>query len=149
SMVLLLAVIACWLALCKRQDVGSGLLLSLALFRFPIVLPLAVLLTAWRPKLLVGFAAAGSAMLAISLALAGWTGTITYLNWLLVMAATNDTNTIYHNDPTRQMTVRGLATALSLGSVGAVLLACLILGATIWLMRSRNADAKTKFSAAV
>src|SRR5581483_966112 len=29
------------------------------------------------------------------------------------------------------------------------LLACLILGATIWLMRSRNADAKTKFSAAV
>lgn len=149
SMLLLLAVIGCWLALCKRRDVGAGLILALALFRFPIVLPLAILLAAWRPKLLAGFAAAGSVVLATSIALAGWAGTMTYWHWLSVMAASKDTTTIYHNDATRQMTARGLATALSLGPIGAVVIACLILVAAICLMRSRQANAETKFSVAV
>jgi hypothetical protein len=110
SILALGALVGCWLALQRDRDVLAGLILGLALFKFQIVIPLALVLAFWRPKLLRGLAMSAAAVLVLSLILAKPQGMVSY--WRYVEGMARDSSTAvspqYLMDPRTNATLRGL-----------------------------------------
>lgn len=155
STLALLTVIGCWFALRKDRDVLAGVILGLALFKFQIIIPLALVLAFWRPRLLKGFASSGSVLFAISLALVRPAGVMAYWHYLLGMAgASYTTISTYHMDPRRNVALRGFIYRLVgphayLSSVITGIIGLLIL-AIVWrMMRDNELSPEVKFASAV
>ena len=84
--VALLALIGCWLAIRRSKDGWAGAILGLALFKFPVVIPVAILLFLWRPKILRGFALSAAAVALVSVGMVGRANLLIYWRYLLGMA---------------------------------------------------------------
>ena len=79
AILLLLVVTLSFRALDRDADVLAGCWLGFGLFKYHLILPLALVLTIWRGRrFILGFAASGSAAVLISLGLVGWKGVLDY-----------------------------------------------------------------------
>lgn len=163
SVLALLVLIACWLALAKGGEAQAGFILGLGLFKFPIVLPLALILLFWRPRLLKGLAISGTLVALLSFAMVGSSGMRSYANYLLTMAHASSAGVSerYQIDPRTYPTLRGLTyelatsgsesaspAAIKAMSVALGLLDLLCLAAAWKFMRS-GAHPEAKFAFAV
>jgi hypothetical protein len=91
------------------KDMGAGFTLGLTLVKFQFAIPFVVTLwIAGRKRVLPGFAASASIVLAISAALVGWRGLLRYPGYLLAMNRATGIGIA----PEIQMTLRGLLTLL-------------------------------------
>jgi hypothetical protein len=159
SMLALVILIGCWFALRNHRDILAGLILGLALFRFQIAIPLALVLAFWRPRLLKGFIVSGTAVLSISLAMVRPAGMIAYWRYLVGMtSASYTTVNTYHMNPTGNVALRGLIYELLRGSdIGThgliaavtVVLGVLIVGVAWRFMRINTLHNEIKFSFAL
>jgi hypothetical protein len=115
SLLVLLILIGCWLALRQGLDSRAGFLLGLALFRFQIVVPLALILLFWRPKLVKGLALSGTLVALLSLAMVGPAGLRSYVGYVSAMAHASaaEVSERYQIDPRTNPTLRGLAYELT------------------------------------
>jgi len=97
----------CFWQLDTGHDMGAGVTLGLALFKFQLALPfVGMLWIAGRRRILPGFAISGSAVLAVSAALVGWRGLFKYPGYLLALNRTRGLGIA----PQVQITLRGLLT---------------------------------------
>jgi hypothetical protein len=79
AILLLLVVTLSFRALDRDADLLAGCWLGFGLFKYHLILPLALVLTIWRGRrFMLGFAASGSAAVLISLGLVGWKGVLDY-----------------------------------------------------------------------
>jgi hypothetical protein len=79
AILLLLVVTLSFRALDRDADFLAGCWLGFGLFKYHLILPLALVLTIWRGRrFILGFAASGSAAVLISLGLVGWKGVLDY-----------------------------------------------------------------------
>ena len=79
AILLLLVVTLSFRALDRDADFLAGCWLAFGLFKYHLILPVAVILALWRGrKFIRGFAAVGSTALLISLGLVGWKGALQY-----------------------------------------------------------------------
>jgi glycosyl transferase family 87 len=110
SILVLLALIGCWLALREGKHARAGFLLGLALFRFQLVIPLAILLLFWKPKLLRGLALSGTLVALLSLVMVGPAGLRSYFAYASAMAHDSATavSQRYQIDPRTNPTLRGI-----------------------------------------
>jgi len=121
SVLTLLILTGCWLALSKGRNDWAGFLLGLALFRFQFVLPLALILMFWKPRLLKGFALAAALVAALSFALVGSAGLRSYVNYMSSMAHASSAAVNEHGytvDPRTFPSLRGLAYEVAGGGGG-------------------------------
>ena len=111
-MILLLEMLAAWLLLERRKDRLAGLVLSLTLFKFHLLLllPLAILLRR-RWNLFAGYAAGGTALALLSLAVSGIAGARGYVE----LITRRDLETL---SPSPWMMVGWNAIAVNLGLGG-------------------------------
>ena len=92
--------------LATDRDVGAGVALGLALFKFHLVIPFVVALwIARRQRVLVGFAASALFVLALSVGVVGWRGLLQYPRDLLAL---NQASGVGLVTPESQMNLRGL-----------------------------------------
>ena len=79
AILLLLVVTLSFRALDRDADLLAGCWLGFGLFKYHLILPLALILTIWRGRrFILGFAASSSAAVLISLGLVGWKGALDY-----------------------------------------------------------------------
>jgi Glycosyltransferase family 87 len=79
AILLLLVVVLCFRALDRDACFLAGCWLALGLFKYHLILPLALILAVWKGrKFLLGFITTGSAIVLISLVLVGWKGALAY-----------------------------------------------------------------------
>src|SRR5437879_4803674 len=79
TIILLLLYCACFAAIQRGQDFRAGILLALALVKFQIALPVAVLFLVWRRwRFMAGFASAAVAVAVLSVCLTGLSGLDVY-----------------------------------------------------------------------
>jgi hypothetical protein len=141
--ILLLAFLAASLVFLERKkEFLAGVLLGLGLFRFQIVFPVAALFFLWRRwRFSSGFAVSAGVIGLMSLGLAGWSQTETYLRSLLSMTGSGSVaDQLRYAQPAWQMAnLRGLIT-----SIGGPLLhgswllgTVLILSAIVFLLVAR------------
>jgi len=87
SILLLTLLVAATVALQRGADLTAGALVGFGLFKFQIVLPIALLLLLWRRwRFSAGFAVSAAAVGLISLWLVGLTGAETYVRSLIHMS---------------------------------------------------------------
>jgi hypothetical protein len=136
SLLVLLAFTLTFICLKRRRDFKAGLCLGLGLFKFPIVLPFALICLLRRKwKLIAGFACAGSILAAFSLVAIGPAGVRSYVCLLLDQAKHPNTRE-YGIRPGCMANVRALLTAIlprafprhSVDLAAAILSGFLILG---------------------
>jgi hypothetical protein len=95
----------CYWQLSTDRDVGAGVALGLALFKFQLVIPFFfVLWIAGRKRVLAGFAMAASIVFAISAALVGWGPLLKYPGYLLALNRSVSVGIA----PETQLNLRGL-----------------------------------------
>jgi len=86
SILLLLIYCACFVALRRDRNFLAGLILSLGLMKFQIVLPIAALFLLWRQwRFFAGFLTGGTLLTAISLRMLGVSAFTSYLHSLFAM----------------------------------------------------------------
>src|SRR3981081_1188258 len=96
----------CFRQLTKGRDKGAGFTLGMALFKFPLVVPLgAILWIAGRKRVIPGFAMSAFVVIAISAATVGWRALIRYPGYLLALNQTKGVGVV---TPEIQMNLRGL-----------------------------------------
>jgi hypothetical protein len=114
SIILLLLITATYGAVRRdRQGVG-GFLLGLGLFKFQIVVPIAILFLLWRRwRFVVGFLVSALAALAASVAVVGRDGLVTYFHYLLLISSQSNqfASAVY---PSTMANLRGLFFALGI-----------------------------------
>ena len=87
SVILFALLIGTFVALHGRQDVKAGLCLGLGIFKFQIVIPIALLHLAWRRwQLSCGFAASSTACILLSFAMAGANQMKAFIRMLISMS---------------------------------------------------------------
>jgi hypothetical protein len=92
--------------LATDRDVGAGLTLGLALFKFQLVIPFVMALwIAGRKRVIPGFATSAIAVLGISAGIVGWRGLLQYPRDLLALNQITGVGVI---TPQNQMNLRGL-----------------------------------------
>jgi glycosyl transferase family 87 len=97
--------IAYW-QLATDRDVGAGIALGLALFKFQLVIPFVVALwIARRRRVLLGFGASALVVLVLSAGVVGWRGLLQYPRDLLALNQATGVGLI---TPENQMNLRGL-----------------------------------------
>ena len=163
SVLVLLIVIGCWSFLRKGEDASAGFLLGIALFRFQIVIPLALLLMFWKPRLTKGFVLSATLVSLVSLAMVGPAGLRSYMSYVSGMARESvaSVNEHYKMDPRTNPTVRGLvyeftslgreslslpAASLVAVSLGILDMLCVFFG---WRFMRGDAAAELKFAFAI
>ena len=163
SVLALLIVVSCWLALRQGRDGWAGFFLGLALFKFQFVIPLVLVLLFWKPKVLKGFAFSAAVVVLLSLAMVGTAGLRSYAGYISAMAHDSEAavSQLYKVDPRTNPTLRGLAYELAGGggesvsptaarvlpvAVGLFDVLCLLLA---WRFMRRELPAEIKFGFAV
>jgi hypothetical protein len=119
SMILLALLVGAWIALERNKDWHAGLLTGLAVFKFQVVIPVAVLFLIWkRWRFVGGFAITSSIAALISLLLVGLHGAKQLVAMLLGMSLTMKSAVDaekYAVSPRTMFNLRGLLSA-ALGS---------------------------------
>jgi hypothetical protein len=114
--ILLLAILAgAGILLDRDQPFASGALLALGLFRFQIVLPIALLFLLWRRwRFVAGFTLSSAILCLVSLAMVGWTGAKTYCATLLSFShrVVTQNDHVYRVPPRYSPNLRGLIFSL-------------------------------------
>jgi len=110
SVLALLLLIGCWRAWRGGREVLAGFLLGLALFKFQIVLPLALVLLFWRPAIWKGLAISSAIAVLLSVVLVGPAGMRSYTRYISSMAhdSAASVSARYQMDPRTNATLRGL-----------------------------------------
>jgi hypothetical protein len=110
SMLILLVTTGCWVALRKERWTLAGVMLGIGLIRFPIFIPLTLIIAFWKPITLKGFAFSSCIVSLISLALVGPSGIASYVDYLLRMGRESSAqiSALYQIDPRTMPTIRGL-----------------------------------------
>jgi hypothetical protein len=97
----------CFWQLQTGRDLGAGVSLGLALFKFQLAIPFFIALwIAGRKRIVSGFAISAVFVLAVSGAIVGWRGLLKYPGYLLALSRATDVGI----KPENQMTLRGLLT---------------------------------------
>jgi hypothetical protein len=97
----------CFRLLQRSRDLGAGLILGLALFKFQFALPFFIVLwIAGRKRVVPGFAISTAFVVVVSGVLVGWRGLLKYPGYLLALSQATDVGIKSEN----QMTLRGLLT---------------------------------------
>lgn len=92
--------------LATDRDVGAGIALGLALFKFQLVIPFVVALwIARRQRVLLGFGASAFVMLVLSAGVVGWRGLLQYPRDLLALNQATGVGVV---TPESQINLRGL-----------------------------------------
>lgn len=87
--ILLLLCLVSGLAFLKRnRDIAGGAMFALALFKFHLLVPIAVLIALRRPRMLLGLIPAAAALVAISVTIVGWHGAEAYMQFVLNLEST-------------------------------------------------------------
>ena len=87
SILLLLCLTGAFLALERGREFLAGILVSLGLFKFQIVLPIAFLFFLWRRwRFAAGFWLSAAGLIAASIAIIGWEAAKSYFHLLLSMS---------------------------------------------------------------
>jgi Glycosyltransferase family 87 len=135
--------------LMKRKDVWAGAALGAGLFKFHIVIPLALVLAVRRPRLLAGLACVAALLVAISVATLGWGGVFEYVRVVLQMEGHGAGGT----PATAMPNLRGLTAELFRGSgagaanVATIVASIVVLGIVLW--RVGRADTPLRYAFAV
>jgi hypothetical protein len=83
SILVLLCVTLCWMALQRKRDFRAGLFLGLGLVRFHLVIPLSLIFLLRRKTKVFGvFLTMASALFLVSMAVVGWKGLLSYPAYL-------------------------------------------------------------------
>jgi hypothetical protein len=97
----------------RNRDLTAGLLIGLGIFKFQIVLPVALLFFIWRRwRFVAGFVASSSIAGMISLGLVGLSGARAYVNTMIAMSVhlISDADIVkYATMPSAMFNLRGLA----------------------------------------
>lgn len=143
SIVLLLLYCACFVSLRRGHDVLAGLILSLALMKFQIALPVAALFLVWRQwRFVAGFLGGGALLTALSIRILGFAGFFPYLHSLYSMtrAVNGDVGTqLYFGILPQQMpNLYGLVFFLARGAAWSHLLILTVSFALfVWAVRQK------------
>ncbi len=125
SILLLLLYTASFLALGQRNDMRAGVFLGLALMKFQIAIPVALLFFLWRRwKFIAGFAAAGAIVLALSVSAVGFAGLAAFIRPVLAVGAVGGASAAqitYGVFPKAMPNLRGILDGLAYGLTGRVL----------------------------
>jgi hypothetical protein len=153
SILLLLLVTISVFLLARSSAVLAGAVLGCGLFKFHLVLPLALVLAVRRPRLWLGLCPVAAALVAVWATMTGWHGIVEYGH--VVIDAENHGAA---GTPIAAMpNLRGLIAELmdkSVGSGGssaavlAIVCATSALGLALWKVRSRSTDTRFVFAAA-
>ena len=123
SIIMLTLLAGALYALDCDKEMTAGLLLGAGMFKFQIVIPIALLFLIWRRwRVCTGFVISGGAAGLISLGLVGLGGTKEYMSMLSGMSLHLNSSADmvrYGTFPTAMMNLRGLATALLEGTLSA------------------------------
>lgn len=143
SSALLLVFLSAWILEQRQQEMPAGVVLALALMKFQIALPVALLLLIGRKgRMVTGFAMGAVALALLSFLLIGSKGGALYLHSMTTMTAQTAVNaagakTHYGMYPTDMPNLHGLLFALSHGTrwglLATLLLSCAVL---VWAARS-------------
>ena len=122
SAVALLLLAAAWSSMRRGADARGGFWLGLALFKFQVFVPLALILAFRKPKLLKGFSISAALLGLISLLLIRPAGVISYIYSLTGMAraSSQGVSLKFGMDPRLIPNLRGLAYGIFSGGSGAV-----------------------------
>jgi hypothetical protein len=116
SILLLTLLVAATLCLGQRRELTAGALTALGLFRFQIVLPIAVLFLMWRRwRFCAGFAMAAAAVAAVSVSITGVAQTVTYAHSLISLSGSGSVgDLVRYAQPDWQMAnLRGLVVGVA------------------------------------
>jgi hypothetical protein len=120
----------------NERDIAAGAFLAAGLFRPQLVLPLVLVLVIRRWRLLLGFGPVAALLGAVSLAMGGWTGALTYVRFVLSLERSGAGGSIVEAGmPNLRGIIAGLAGAYAGSMVVAVLtvLASLaVIVAAVW-----------------
>jgi Glycosyltransferase family 87 len=120
SVLLLTLLVAATVSLDRGRELAAGLLVGLGLFKFQLVIPIALLFLAWRRwRFSEGFALSGAAAGAVSLWLVGWTQVGVYARSLISMNVSGTHRFRYGIYPSRMPNLRGLISGLAATSLSA------------------------------
>jgi hypothetical protein len=154
--IITLLLFACGLsALSSRKDYLAGFFVGFAVYKFQLVLPIAVLFLLWRRwKFVIGSAVSSIVALGLSAFVCGWPQLLHYafsLNRISTSVSVG-TDVLYVMPVARMPNLRGLVAAipyLNSGTVFAIAVAisALLAGLAFWI--GRNASKETQFAIAV
>jgi len=156
SILLLLMFVLTFVCLKKNADFFAGSCLALGLFRFHVVLPLAlILLMRGKRSAILGFTSIALILFMLSVGLVGWSTVVHYPEYVMHLEATGAGGSIVAYD---MPTIHGLfdpIIGVSLGKiirgviVGLLSLVLLLLTAFYWPNRNVPTDLDLPFSLAV
>jgi hypothetical protein len=116
SIFLLALLAAAMVRIERREDLHAGLLLGLGVFKFQIVIPIALIFLLWKHwRLVLGFAISAASAGLVSLLMVGIQGARQYVSMLLGMSVnlTSEQEAIrYSLSPLSMLNLRGLIAAL-------------------------------------
>jgi hypothetical protein len=147
SLLLLLFVIAL-ISTAKGNDAAAGAALGAGLFKFNLILPLAFLLAAKRPRLLLGFTPVAALLGGGSLAMVGWQGAVGYVRFLFQLENSGAGGAIVGSD---MPNLRGMLASLTGVHYGASLMpltiACsaVVIAIALWRMASVRDSVRRDF----
>lgn len=150
SFVLLLILMLSVAHLEEDRDIAAGGILAFGLFRFHLVVPMALLLAARRWRLLLGFLPVAAALAGLSAWMVGREGLMEYVMLLVRMEKTETPKAIVATMPN----LRGLVAALSIDGggrlawVATAILSAAVMGVALWQIRRPNTPIRVVFAVA-
>jgi Glycosyltransferase family 87 len=135
SIILLTLLAGALWSLDHDRDLTAGLLIGMGIFKFQIVIPIALLFLIWRRwRVCAGFAVSGATGALISLWLVGLHGAREYADTLLGMSVRLSSRSDmlhYGTIPMSMLNLRGLATALLSGTLSRAGLLLVIIASSV------------------
>ena len=122
-------------ALSRGEDVAAGTILALGLFKFHLMLPLALVLAVRRPRLLAGFVPSALLLAATSVATVGWSGALQYVRFVFVAESQGTVSGI---TASQMPSLHGLLASL-VGSVSAAMALTAVASIAILTLAMRRA----------
>lgn len=115
--ILVLLILASVMVLLERGELTSaGLVLGLGVFRFEIIVPIALLFLLWRQiRLVMGFLVSAASAVLISIAIVGLRGAAMYVKYMLAISVKLSSESAmakYSDTPLEMLNLRGLISAL-------------------------------------
>lgn len=133
SLFLLLLYCACFAAVQSERPYLAGILLSLALIKFQIALPVVLLFLIWRQwRFVAGFVSGAAALTLISIPITGLKGLFAYLHSLASMASQTGNETKFAMFSAQMPDLYGFFHTLSPGPLGYVLTIVCSLAVIVW-----------------
>lgn len=121
SVLLATALVISFVLLTKHRNLSAGFVTGLALFKFPIVLPVVVLFLIWRRlRFLAGFAVGGAIVVILSIGITGIAQTKLYLESLMSIAGLTPPTSglaLYPVEWRKMANLHGLAVGLADGRI--------------------------------